>query len=190
MRLGGSELDWNYETVSQKNLHNRKAYVGGGKSSAVAQLLTWIRTNSWLIRSFTNLGSGLWARVDLKDYDTWAEMVGNKRWSGEGFLPYFWKTECHYDPEVSSKNHSHDELVYTASITSGRNYPLREPLKAAWGSLGIQKAEEINDGPPRGVAEVAESRSKASPLSPVPHIHWTEWLFHPLQWPSVCSSPH
>jgi hypothetical protein len=24
----------------------------------------------------------------------------------------------------------------------------------------------------------------------VPHIHWTEWLFHPLQWPSVCSSPH
>jgi choline dehydrogenase-like flavoprotein len=88
-------------------------------------------------------------------------MVGDKRWSWEGFLPYFCKTERHYDPKVSSKIHGHVGSVYTASVSSsGRNYPLREPIKAAWASLGIQKVEDINDGSPLGVAEVVESRTK------------------------------
>jgi choline dehydrogenase-like flavoprotein len=88
-------------------------------------------------------------------------MVGDKRWSWEGFLPYFCKTERHYDPKVSSKIHGQVGPVHTASVSSsGRNYPLREPIKAAWASLGIQKAEDINDGSPLGVAEVVESRTK------------------------------
>jgi choline dehydrogenase-like flavoprotein len=32
LSLRGSELDWNYETVPQKYLNDRKIYVGGGKA--------------------------------------------------------------------------------------------------------------------------------------------------------------
>lgn len=104
--------------------------------------------------------SGLWTRGDSKDYEAWANLVDDNRWSWSGLLPHFRKTETHYDPKGSSELHGHNGPVYTASVSSsGRNYPLREPIKAAWTELGLQSPEDSNGGHPLGIAETVESRS-------------------------------
>ncbi|TVY80304.1 Alcohol dehydrogenase [acceptor] [Lachnellula suecica] len=147
MRVGllrGSELDWNYEGAPQKHLKGRQIYVGAGKGLGGGTIINY----------------GLWTRGDSKDYDEWARLVGDDRWSWKGFLPYFCKTEHHYDPADSSNIHGHDGPVYTASIrSSGRNYVLREPLKKAWGEVGIKEAGDVNAGSPLGLAECVEART-------------------------------
>ena len=86
--------------------------------------------------------------------------MGSNRWSWKGFLPYFCKTERHHDGNTSPKDHGYNGPVSTASFRSaGRNFPLREPVKAAWSRLGIQPAIDVNDGSPLGVAEVTEART-------------------------------
>jgi choline dehydrogenase-like flavoprotein len=104
---------------------------------------------------------GLWTRGDSKDYDPWAAMVGDESWNWNGFLPYFKKTEHHFSPldDSSSKTHGSGGLVHTASVTSsGRNYPLREPVKVAWAALGVHQAADINGGSQLGLAEIVEAR--------------------------------
>jgi len=130
------------------------------------------------------MGTGLWTRGDSKDYDAWADMVGDESWNWNSFLPYFRKTEHHFSPldDFSSKVHGQDGPVHTAAvISSGRHYPLREPVKAAWAALGIHQAADINDGSQLGLAEIVEARTKgqrviasaAYPLDGVTVLHST-----------------
>lgn len=104
--------------------------------------------------------AGIWARGDSKDYDEWARLVGDDRWSWAGFLPYFRKTETYHDSTDTSGNHGFDGPVNVTSVSSspGRKYPLREPLKKAWASMGVKEVADINCGAPLGLAEFAESR--------------------------------
>lgn len=74
-------------------------------------------------------------------------------------LPYFCKTERHYDPGDTSKAHGHHGPVQSATVTSsGRKYPLRQPLLEAWKSLGLKYVADVNGGSPLGVAECVEAR--------------------------------
>jgi len=41
---------------------------------------------------------------DAKDYDEWARLVNDKRWSWSGSLPYFRKTEHHHDPNADRQS--------------------------------------------------------------------------------------
>jgi choline dehydrogenase-like flavoprotein len=105
-------------------------------------------------------GAGLWTRGDAKDYEDWATLVGDRRWSWEGFLPYFRKTEHHHDPNVDLKLHGRNGPVHTASVSSsGRNYPLREIVKAGWTSLGVKEIPDVNYGDQLGIAEEVENRT-------------------------------
>lgn len=121
------------------------------------------RRNTFDKPKLANLPTGLWTRGDAGDYSEWARLVNNKSWGWEGFLPYFRKTETHYAAFTPAdwKNHGYDGPVYTASVTSsGRNYPLREPLRQAWSSMGINEVVDINGGNLEGMAEVVEARTR------------------------------
>lgn len=143
--LKGSELDWDYATVPQKHLDGREIYAGGGKGLGGSSIINF----------------GLWTRGHSADYDTWADMVGSLRFSFKGMLPYFKKTETHYDPSAPPEFHGHHGPVFTSSVSfSGRNYALREPIRDAWAELGITKPDDINNGLPMGLAEIVESRTK------------------------------
>ncbi|KAE8446663.1 hypothetical protein EG329_011706 [Mollisiaceae sp. DMI_Dod_QoI] len=143
--LRGSELDWNNATVPQKHLDNREVYSGGGKALGGGSVINY----------------GIWARGQSTDYDIWASTVGSSRFSWEGMLPYFKKTETHYDRSASPEYHGHHGPVSTASVSSsGRNYALRDPIREAWSELGITQPEDINNGSPLGLAEVVEARTK------------------------------
>jgi choline dehydrogenase-like flavoprotein len=101
----------------------------------------------------------LWTRGDRKDFDEWARLAGNSRWSYEGLLPYFRKSERHFDPGVDVKQHGLDGPVSLASVSStGRNYPLRDLFKSALESAGIHEIADANAGSPFGIGEATEAR--------------------------------
>jgi choline dehydrogenase-like flavoprotein len=74
-------------------------------------------------------------------------------------LPYFRKTEHHHNPNANPKEHGHDGGMYTCSNTStGRKYPLRQMVKAAWESIGLKEIPDANSGSPQGFNELVENR--------------------------------
>ncbi|XXG96893.1 hypothetical protein Hte_003184 [Hypoxylon texense] len=63
-----------------------------------------------------------WTRGAKVDYDAWAEVVGDKRWSYKSQLPYFTKTEAWYKKSAS---HGLDGKLHVESpMSTGRLYPL------------------------------------------------------------------
>jgi choline dehydrogenase-like flavoprotein len=144
-QLKGSELDWDYTTVPQPGLDNREIYAGAGKALGGSSVINY----------------GVWTRGHSVDYDTWASIVDSPRFSWKGMLPYFNKTETHFDSSASERVHGHHGPILTASVSSsGRNYILREPLRDAWAEIGITQPKDINDGSPLGMAEMVEARTK------------------------------
>ena len=111
-------------------------------------------------KSLLSDSTGLWVRGDAKDYEDWATLVGDERWSWDGFLPYFRKTEHSHGPHVDPKLHGRNVPVHTASISSsGRKYPLKGTVKAAWTSLGVKEIPDLNCGNQIGIAEEIENRT-------------------------------
>ncbi|KAF2467780.1 putative glucose dehydrogenase [Lindgomyces ingoldianus] len=140
--LHGSKLDWNYRTVPQVHLDGKPRYncavkgLGGG----------------------TVINSGGWIRGDRRDYDDWARVVGDERWSYEGMLKYFKRSERHWDSSVDAGQHGFEGPIYNSSpSSSGRKYPLREEILEAWKSLGFEEKRDGNDGNPQGIAELVEN---------------------------------
>lgn len=98
-------------------------------------------------------------RGDKHDYDAWGRVVGDSRWSYAGILPYFRKTEFHHTPWANPTDHGFEGGMYTASVTSsGRNYPLRDMVKAAWEAIGLEQIPDANSGSPQGFADLTENR--------------------------------
>lgn len=140
-----SDLDWAYFTVPQKHLGNRACYNSAGKALSGG--------------SATNYGT--WTRGNAVDYDLWAKQVGDSRWNYHGLLPYFRKSESHFDQNaISGEVHGFDGPIHTASVTSSspnRKYPLRDPLRTAWSRVGVDSNSDGNDGAPLGCAALVEN---------------------------------
>ncbi|KAL6713314.1 hypothetical protein ACLMJK_008779 [Lecanora helva] len=138
-----SDIDFKYFTVPQKHLDNKPRYVCGIKalSGAIA------------------INAGGWIRGDAQDYDEWAREVQDDRWSYKGQLPYFRRSEHHFDPDADPLQHGLQGPMHTSSVTtSGRKYPLRETILTAWKRLGLKEVKDANNGFPQGVAELVENR--------------------------------
>ena len=102
---------------------------------------------------------GSWNRGDAKDYDDWATIVSDRRWSWEGMLPYLRKIEHHHDPNVDLSVHGRNGPIHTSSVSfSGRRYPLKSSVKSAWESLGVEQIPDVNGGNQIGMAEEVENR--------------------------------
>lgn len=49
--------------------------------------------------------------------------------------------------------------MYTCNVTSsGRNFPLRDMVKAAWEAVGLEQIPDANSGSPQGFADLTENR--------------------------------
>ncbi|KAH8802527.1 glucose dehydrogenase [Xylogone sp. PMI_703] len=136
--LWDSELSWKYMTTPQKHLDGRTVFNPSGK----------------LLGGGSAINAGGWIRGDKSDYDIWGELVNDKRWSYEGFLPYFRKTETHYDSNASPDVHGLTGPIKTESTTStGRKFPLRSSIEEAWAAEGVHYNPDKNSGNPIGLGE-------------------------------------
>lgn len=104
--------------------------------------------------------TGGWMRGHKPDFDDWAELVGDQRWSYNGQLPYFKRVEKIVDPGTDQAQHGLKGPISVTSVsTTGRQYPLRNAVLKAWKEVGIQQKPDGNCGDPLGVVEYRENRA-------------------------------
>ena len=140
-QLHMSPLEYNYRTVPQEGYEGRRVYNAGGK----------------VLSGSSSVNYAMWTRGGSDDYNLWADIVGDKRWSYEGQLPYFCKTESHHDPKgVDPEQHGFEGPIHTTA--SARNYPLKDVLRKAFlQGTGLPEITDANGGNPIGVAPYTEN---------------------------------
>ncbi|PQE23315.1 glucose dehydrogenase protein [Rutstroemia sp. NJR-2017a WRK4] len=141
--LAGSDLDWAYKTAPIPSLDNRSITLTAGKTLGGGSILNY----------------GGWSRGDRSDYDAWARIVGDERWSYEGLLKYFKRSEAFREGEADRAQHGRDGPMKISSISGSdakRKYPLREPLLKAWTELGVQRVSS-SAGKLAGLSEFLEN---------------------------------
>ena len=164
--FAGSELDWNFSTVPQKHLNGRTLPNNAGKALGGGSAINGCRSSSpelpvsgICVTKPALHGSGGWIRGDASDYDLWARLVKDSKWSYLGLLPYFRKIENYHTTDVESKEHGFAGPIRTQSTSSTkRDFPLRDPVRAAWASAGVAHIADANTGHPRGLGELIENR--------------------------------
>jgi choline dehydrogenase-like flavoprotein len=139
-QLHMSPLEYNYSTVPQKAYDGRKVYNSGGK----------------LLSGSSSVNYAMWTRGGADDYNLWGQMVGDKRWSYEGMLPYFRRTETHHDPNADPQQHGFDGPIHTTA--SARKYPLKELMRSAFlEGTDLAFNPDANSGNPIGIAPYTEN---------------------------------
>ncbi|CAK3972286.1 FAD NAD(P)-binding [Lecanosticta acicola] len=102
--------------------------------------------------SATNYGG--WMRGDRQGYDEWAAVVGDERWSYEGLLPFFKRSETF---PVDAKEAQHGYAGPMRPSLVDRGYPLKNDLLEAILSAGFERNEDITSGDVLGVGPLMES---------------------------------
>lgn len=139
----GGDLDWQYE--AQAGPLNRSIVFNSGKG----------------LGGSSAINSGGWTRGAAVDYDQWAALVGDERYSYAGQLPWFKKAEHWYDNK-NLEHHGQDGPIHIASAEStNRMFPLSKHYIAAWEELGVHALPNLdqNAGENLGRAYLCEARS-------------------------------
>ncbi|RDW58449.1 putative glucose dehydrogenase protein [Coleophoma crateriformis] len=138
----GSELDWSYSSVPQKHLNNRVSTSVAGKALGGGSAINYFG----------------WVRGDASDYNAWGNLVGDPRWSYDGFLPYFRKIENYHTKDVDTSQHGYEGPMYTQSAASKNGgFPLRKQLFSAWESVGLKFNPDVNSGSPQGICGIVDN---------------------------------
>lgn len=97
-----------------------------------------------------------WTRGHASDFDAWGQLVQDARWSYQGLLPFFKKSETHPN-SINPEQHGHDGPIRATVMET--SFRLREPLKAAFKEIGVDENDDMNSGSPSGLATVLMSRA-------------------------------
>ena len=141
--LENSEMNWKYMTAPQEHNNNRIHMESAGKALGGGSIINY----------------GGWSRGDASDYDEWAKIVGDDRWSYNNLLTYFQKSENYHGSKSDSQIRGFDGPIHVSSVSasdSKRLYHLREPIHAAFAELGVPE-NDASTGSIRGISELVES---------------------------------
>ncbi|KAH7266114.1 glucose dehydrogenase [Fusarium solani] len=175
----GSDIETNLLSTPQPNF----------EGLAVSQ------TSGLILGGSSAVNYETWTRGASVDFDQWAEISGDRRWSWERMLPYFKANET-FIPSATQKSsqkgnrglHGTDGPIKVSHpSTSGkpRDYPLRQDMARFHEALGAKLIPENNAGSVIGYTEVAQSNydgqrqfaAKAYPFGPNVTV-WAESEVH------------
>lgn len=95
------------------------------------------------------------------DFEEWASLANDSRWSYDGLLPYFRSTESFWNNSTNSDQHGYNgPLNVEVPTTTGRVYPLRDAVFNSYEAVGIEALPglDANAGDNLGFGEIAENR--------------------------------
>ncbi|KAI1085146.1 hypothetical protein F5B20DRAFT_521143 [Whalleya microplaca] len=143
LNLGGP-LDWQYQSEPTPGLLNRTVIYNQGKA----------------LGGGSCINSGGWTRGSAVEYDEWADVVGDERWSYKGQLPWMKKTEHWFDNANPDQHGSDGPLHIQSGASIGRKFPLAVPFALAWDELGVPvlRLVDQNAGDNLGRAYICEAR--------------------------------
>ncbi|KAL6716707.1 hypothetical protein ACLMJK_006275 [Lecanora helva] len=134
--LPQTNLVVDYKTSSQTQLDDRNVSNFAGR----------------LLSGSSAANYGAWMRAPASDYDLWAQHVGDPQWNYQNLLPYFRRTEHHYDIQGDKKQHGFEGPIHT---TSRGVYPLREAVHQIFTKSGFRDIPDTSAG--AGVAPWVEN---------------------------------
>ncbi|KAI6765830.1 hypothetical protein HG530_006900 [Fusarium avenaceum] len=144
MNLGG-DLDWQYQSEPVAALSGRRITLNSGKG----------------LGGSSSINSGGWTRGSAADYDEWASLVDDDRYSYKGQLPWFKKSE-HWFDDKNPQQHGQDGPIHvTCAKATNRLFPLAEQAAVGWEELGVRTLPDgdQNTGDNLGRAYICEARS-------------------------------
>lgn len=120
-----TDFDWDYETVPQSGLNNRREYVPRGK----------------VYGGTSSINAMVYQRGHPSDYDRWAEL-GNEGWSYTDVLPFFRKMQ--HQERGESVHHGIDGPINVADPQDPN--PLSKAFVEATQEIGFAHNSDFNDG--------------------------------------------
>ncbi|WP_276250117.1 GMC family oxidoreductase [Haloarcula rara] len=130
VELFESDVDWEYDTEPQTELHDRELYWPRGKT----------------LGGSSSINAMIYARGQPEDYDHWAEL-GNDGWAYEDVLDYFKRAE--HNERGSSEYHGTGGPRNVADQQSPN--VLSEAFVEAGQTVGLPHNEDFNAGEQSGV---------------------------------------
>jgi choline dehydrogenase len=118
-----SEVDWDYSTEPQAELHDRELYWPRGKT----------------LGGSSSLNAMIYIRGHPYDYDTWAEL-GNEGWGYDEMLSYFTRAE-HFEPGADA---FHGEGGPLNVAEAADPHPTSGALVEAAAETGIDRNDDFN----------------------------------------------
>ncbi|KAK9784063.1 putative Glucose-methanol-choline oxidoreductase N-terminal domain-containing protein [Seiridium cardinale] len=145
MSLLGGKFDYAYQSEPVSDTANRVHSISSGKALGGGSILNF----------------GTCQRADAADYDQWSEAVGDTRWSYQGLRPWLRKSEHFHGSATDADEHGFSGPMHVTSVSASesgqRRYPLREPVKAAWGEVGVVHNLQQRGGTIMGLTELHEN---------------------------------
>ena len=86
--------------------------------------------------------------------------MGEPCWSYKGLLPFFKKSEHHFDASADPQQHGFEGPMRYVSVSASdkeRYYLLREPIQAAWTDLGVKHNLDTNNGCLARISKIEEN---------------------------------
>ena len=143
--LIGGDLDYSYMSEPTPSTEGRKHVLPAGKTLGGGSII--------------NFGS--WLRADAEDYNDWADLVVDRKWSYEGLKPWLCKSETCHDIHADSDSSGIRGPVQVHSVSGVEGgmcrYPLREAVKEAWLEMGSSLNLSKANGRINGLAEMREN---------------------------------
>ncbi|KAI1321949.1 GMC oxidoreductase [Xylariaceae sp. FL0255] len=148
LSLQWGELDYAYPSEPVAATAGRVHRMSAGKALGGGTLINY----------------GGWLRGDAADYNEWADLVQDKRWSYDGLKPWFVKSENFYNPNADPKEHGFDGPMHVTAVSAAegeqRQYPLRETVRKAWTELGVPVNADRKNGYSGDLVEIHENCDK------------------------------
>ena len=129
--MGNPAVDWCYRTESDPGLNGRSLAYPRGK----------------VLGGCSSINGMIYMRGQAADYDGWRQM-GNRGWGWDDVLPYFRKSENHFDGETEHHGGDGEWNVSQQRL----QWEILEAFADACEQAGIPKIPDFNTGDNEGVS--------------------------------------
>jgi choline dehydrogenase len=129
-KLSGPRYNWEFSTVPQRELNNRKMWYPQGRT----------------LGGGTSINAMIYIRGQQEDYEAWAAM-GNKEWGYEQVLPFFRRAEA--NERLNDRYHGSTGAVNVSEQV--QHNPLSKAFVRAAQELGVPWTADFNGAIQEGV---------------------------------------
>lgn len=134
VKLFGSSADWQFWSVPQVHVNNRKLYLPRGKT----------------LGGCSSTNAMAYVRGNKADYDQWASF-GNKGWDYASVLPYFKKSE--HNEQIDLLNRDYHGSDGPLNVTFAQHYktPFADAFIEAGQAVGLPPNTDYNGEKQEGI---------------------------------------
>ncbi|MEO7244459.1 MAG: GMC family oxidoreductase N-terminal domain-containing protein [Rubrivivax sp.] len=129
--IGNPRTDWMYSTEPEPGLNGRKLIYPRGK----------------VLGGCSSINGMIYMRGQARDYDGWAEAVGDPAWRWDACLPAFKRHEDHWRGGDDSHGHGNEWRVERQRL----RWEVLDAFAAAAVEAGIPATDDFNRGDNEGV---------------------------------------